>query len=123
MMGTVDVRRINQRRCIPMRAIRNVVARIAAQFQPERIILFGSYAYGSVRRESDVDLLVVMDTPLKETEQAIRICHAVPYHFGLDLIVRKPATLKRRLALGDPFLREVVAKGKVLYERADQGVD
>jgi hypothetical protein len=66
------------------------------------------------RPESDVDLLVVMDTPLKETEQAVRICQAIEYHFGLDLIVRTPETMARRLALGDPFLHEVVSKGKVL---------
>jgi hypothetical protein len=65
-----------------------------------------------------VDLLVVMDTPLKETEQAVQICQTIEYHFGLDLIVRTPATMARRLALGDPFLREVVDKGKVLHERA-----
>jgi len=66
-----------------------------------------------------VDLLVVMETPLKETEQAVRIRQAIGYHFGLDLTVRTPATLAQRLALGDPFLNEVVSKGKVLYERAD----
>ncbi len=118
-MAVVPIKTINQRRRIPMRAIRTVVVQIANQYQPEKIILFGSYAYGKPHPESDVDLLVVMNTPLKETEQAIRICQTVLYHFGLDLIVRTPATLDRRIKLGDPFLREVVNKGKVLYERTD----
>lgn len=113
----MNVPAVNQRRRVPMRAIRDVVQQIAEQFQPKKIILFGSYAYGHPRPESDVDLLVVMDTPLKEIEQAIQICQATPYQFGLDLIVRKPSTLKRRLAQGDPFLREVMQFGKVLYER------
>jgi len=64
-----------------------------------------------------------MDTPLKETEQAIQICQAIEYHFGLDLIVRTPATIARRLALGDVFLKEIISKGKALYERAHDGVD
>lgn len=67
--------------------------------------------------ESDVDLLVVMDTQLKEIEQAVQICQAIDYHFGLELIVRKPETLERRLQLGDFFLREIVNRGKTLYER------
>jgi predicted nucleotidyltransferase len=87
------------------------------KFHPQRIILFGSYAQGELRPESDVDLLVVMDTPLKEMEQAVRICEALDYHFGLDLLVRKPATLAKRLEQGDYFLREAVDKGKILYER------
>lgn len=107
------------RRRISQRAIDAVVRQIIDQFQPQQIVLFGSYAYGKPRPESDVDLLVVMDTLLKETEQAVRICQAIDYHFGLDLIVRTPDNLARRLALGDGFLREVLDKGKVLYGRAD----
>jgi len=113
------IRPINERRRIPDQAIEDAVRQIVQKFQPQQIVLFGSYAYGRPRPESDVDLLVVMDTPLKETEQAVRICQVIEYHFGLDLIVRTPETMARRLALGDPFLHEVVSKGKVLYERVD----
>jgi uncharacterized protein len=119
-MNAVTVLNINQRRRIPRRAIQAVVKQIAEQFQPDRIILFGSYAYGKPRPESDVDLLVVMDTSLRETEQAVQICQSIPYHFGLDLLVRTPATLTRRLALGDQFLHEIISEGKVLYERTDR---
>lgn len=111
---------ISQRRRIPGQAIHEVVRQIVDGFRPQRVILFGSYGSGRPRPESDVDMLVVMDTPLRETEQAVRICQAIEYHFGLDLIVRTPETLARRLELGDPFLREIVSKGQVLYER-DRG--
>ena len=100
-------------------AVEGVVRQIVERFQPQQIILFGSYAYGRPHHGSDVDLLVIMDTPLKETEQAVQICQQIEYHFGLDLIVRTPQTIARRLALGDPFLTEVIKRGKVLYERAD----
>jgi uncharacterized protein len=94
------------------------VRQIVARFDPERVILFGSYAHGRPRPGSDVDLLVIMDTPLREVEQAAAICQGIEYRFGLDLLVRTPATLARRLALGDQFLREVIERGEVLYERA-----
>jgi predicted nucleotidyltransferase len=47
---------------VPRRLIRGYAHAIAAEFHPERIILFGSYAYGTPHEESDVDLLVVMST-------------------------------------------------------------
>ena len=63
-----------------------------------------------------------METPLGEAEQAARICQAIDYHFGLDLIVRSPSTLGRRLALGDPFLSQIATSGKVLHERPHRRV-
>ena len=109
---------INVRERIPEEAIDDVVDQIATQFRPKQIILFGSYAYGQPRPESDLDLLVVMDTPLRQREQRRLIRQAINYNFGLDLIVRKPATLAQRLAWGDFFLREITEKGKVMYESA-----
>ena len=97
-------------------AIASVVQQIVARFRPQQVILFGSYAYGEPQAGSDVDLLVVADAPGSEAAQAARICQAIDYHFGLDLIVRSPQTVARRLALGDPFLHEVIHRGKVLYD-------
>ena len=110
---------INVRQRIPQEAIDDVVNQIATQFEPKQIILFGSYAYGQPRPESDVDLLVVMDTPLKEWEQRWKIRQALNYNFGLDLVVRTPTTLAQRLQWGDFFLREITEKGKMVYESAD----
>ena len=110
---------INVRQRIPQEAIDDVVNQIATQFEPKQIILFGSYAYGQPRPESDVDLLVVMDTPLKEWEQRWKIRQALNYNFELDLVVRTPTTLAQRLQWGDFFLREITEKGKIVYESAD----
>jgi len=121
-MKATRVPNVNERRRIPMRAIHAVVGQIAAKFQPEKIILFGSYAYGRPRPESDVDLLVIMNTSLRNREQAAQIALAIDYHFGLDLLVRSPQQLAKRLALGDFFLQEVTEKGKVLYARPDAGM-
>ena len=118
VVSSTQVPTIGARQRIPQHAIDATVSQIVDKFHPQKIILFGSYAYGRPRPESDLDLLVVMDTALKETEQAVRICQTIEYHFGLDLIVRTPTVLTRRLALGDPFIHEIVHKGKVLYERS-----
>jgi predicted nucleotidyltransferase len=114
----IEVPPINRRTRIPQEAIDYVVQQIAGKFHPLKIILFGSYAYGEPRPESDVDLLVIMKTQLKEVQQEILICQQVDCHFGLDVIVKTPEDLEKRLALGDPFLKEIAKKGKVLYEWA-----
>jgi predicted nucleotidyltransferase len=111
------------RKRVPMRAIRALARIIAEKFNPDKIILFGSHAYGRPKPWSDVDLLVVMDTPDGEWPAIKTIRRALPDRsFSLDLLVRSQATLDRRTALGDWFLREITTRGKVLYERPDGGV-
>ena len=67
-------------------------------------------------RNSDVDLLVVMEHTGRAAGQAIKILNAVAPPFGVDLLVRTPEELEQRLAWNDFFLREVVEKGTVLYD-------
>ncbi len=107
---------ITERDRIPFAAIEDVVQQIVVRFHPLRIILFGSYAYGKPRPDSDVDLMVVMETPLNETRQAVEILKATSYRFGLDLLVYTPQRLAQRLEWGDPFVQDILAQGKVLYE-------
>src|SRR5947207_8650325 len=109
-------------RRIPLSAIQRLAREIADKFQPDKIVLFGSYAYGKPHQFSDVDLLVVMPVA-SETNQAIRITLAFERPFPLDLIVRTPHSLRRALADGNWFLREVMGKGKVLYEKGNRAVD
>ncbi|HID62920.1 MAG TPA: nucleotidyltransferase domain-containing protein [Anaerolineae bacterium] len=79
---------------------------------------FGSYAYGQPRPESDVDLPVIMDTPLRSRQQRLEISRALPPRpFPLDIIIRTPRQLEERIARGDLFLLGITTKGKVLYER------
>lgn len=93
---------ITERDRIPQEAIDDVVRQIAEKFHPQKIILFGSYACGDFHPESDLDLLVVMDTSLREVQQAVQISLNIDYHFGMDLIVRTPANLQKRLMLVIP---------------------
>lgn len=107
---------------VPLRAIRRLAGEIAEKFRPEKIILFGSHAYGTPREDSDVDLLVIMPTR-DPFALAVRIRLAIERAvFPIDLIVRTPGEMAWRLEEGDWFLREVVDRGKVLYEATHEGV-
>lgn len=118
----IQVPNINERDRVPMEAIQAVVDYIAQTFDPERIILFGSYAYGEPKPWSDVDLLVVIQTENpKQMQLDINLSFRDP--FGLDILVRTPQEIEHRIPLGDYFLRDIVSKGKVLYERTDARVD
>jgi uncharacterized protein len=106
---------------VPMRVIRRYAHEIAAMFHPEKIILFGSHAYGTPHDDSDVDLLVVMSAR-NELDQAAKIRLAITPPFPVDLLVRKPSELKWRLEEGESFSTEVIGKGKVLYEAVNAGM-
>jgi len=110
------------------RAIRTVMSRtdeirmysdeIAKRFHPQKIVLFGSHASRRATQGSDVDMLVVMTHKGPAATQAARIRQQVRAPFALDLIVRSPQVLHRRIKLGDSFLKSVMDEGKVLYESA-----
>jgi len=87
------------------------------KFRPERVILFGSYAQGCPTEDSDVDLLVVMDHPGRDVEQAFKIRRSIKRDFPLDLVVRKPREFRRRLSRKDTFLSTVCNEGRTLYAR------
>ncbi|OGR90617.1 MAG: hypothetical protein A2992_00175 [Elusimicrobia bacterium RIFCSPLOWO2_01_FULL_59_12] len=97
-------------------AIQQIASQIAHQFHPQAIFLFGSYAYGKPTPDSDVDLLVAMDTSLRNVDQAVKIRRAIDFPFPVDLLVRTPMEIQKRLAMGDAFIQEVTQRGKVLYE-------
>lgn len=98
--------------------IQQVCERIAEHFQPEKIILFGSHAYGQPTPESDVDLLVVMDFAGSPLQQAIKISRELGLVTPMDLLVRTAAQVQERLQINDPFMREIVERGKVMYDAA-----
>jgi len=97
--------------------IRKLANRIAEMFRPERIILFGSYAYGSPRADSDVDLLVLLQFEGKSFRKSLEIINAVNPSFSVEILARRLDDTKRRYEQGDPLIREALDKGEVLYER------
>jgi predicted nucleotidyltransferase len=99
-----------------LREIDKIKKSIVEKYGPEKIILFGSYAYGNPGRESDVDFLVIMPFKGKAAYKTIEILESVRPSIPVDLILRTPQQIKKRLAQNDFFLREVITRGKVLYE-------
>ena len=101
---------------ITMQQIEDVSRRIADEFHPERVLLFGSYAGGAPSQDSDVDLLVILPFDGKAVAKSVEMRLKVRPPFPVDLLVRTPEKIRERLALGDPFIRSILEKGKVLYE-------
>lgn len=102
---------------VKMAEIRELARRIARDFHPERVVLFGSFAEGRATPDSDVDLLVVLPfrgTPLRKS---VEILNRLDVRFPLDLVARRPGDVRRRYAEGDPLIREALDRGEVLYER------
>jgi predicted nucleotidyltransferase len=92
------------------------------RFQPYQVVLFGSYAYGTPDIFSDVDLLVVMDSDETMAQRIRRVSEVAKVRFlPMDIIVRTPAEMEERLAIGDFFIAEILEKGKVLYQRESAG--
>ncbi|NJM76732.1 MAG: nucleotidyltransferase domain-containing protein [Acaryochloridaceae cyanobacterium RU_4_10] len=89
---------------------------MAEKFQPERIVLFGSYAYGQPTEDSDVDLLVILPFEEMPVQKAIAIRQQIRSPFPLDLMARTAEQIQQRLDMGDFFIRDIMEKGHVLYE-------
>ena len=96
--------------------IRDYCAAVARVFQPEKIILFGSHAYGRPTPDSDVDLMVILPFPGNEISKAAEIRARFDAPFPLDLLVRKPRFIAERLRERDMFIELVMEKGVILYE-------
>jgi predicted nucleotidyltransferase len=103
--------------------IEGFARRVAREFHPLRIILFGSHAYGRPSDDSDADILVVVSQPCDGARKAAQIRNRIAAGFPLDLLVRTDSEVRRRLSMGDFFIREIVEKGRVLYERHHPRMD
>jgi uncharacterized protein len=106
---------------VPLRVIRKFARDVAERFEPDKIILFGSHAYGTPHEDSDVDILVVMPCR-NQIDAALRIHDGIEPPFPLQLIVRTPYNLRWRLAECESFHTEIVTKGKLLYEKSSSRV-
>ena len=104
---------------VNMKAIREVGRRIGEEFHPQRVLLFGSYARGTANADSDVDLLIIMSYEGDWADQSCKIRELIGSPFPMDVLVRRPAEVAKRLKMGDCFMEEVLQQGKVLYEAPD----
>jgi len=98
--------------------IQKIVHSLVAGYAPEKIILFGSYAYGQPDADSDVDLLIIKRTKerfFKRLDTVRQVATGTHPHIPFEPIVLTPEEIERRLKSGDQFLSEVIQKGEVLY--------
>ncbi len=103
-------------RMVSMKEIRSVGQSIGRQFHPRQVLLFGSHARGTATEDSDVDLLVVMPFEGRNAEQSAQIMLKVRPPFPVDILVRTPQAVRKRIAMGDDFMRDILTSGKVLYD-------
>ncbi len=101
--------------------IRHLVRQLVEDYQPERIVLFGSLAYGEPQEDSDIDILIIKETtqtPLERRVHVRRLVSDPQRRIPLSPLVLTPGELAERLALGDPFYQEILGRGRVLYARS-----
>ncbi len=97
--------------------LEEITSRIVREVSPDRVILFGSRVWGDVTEDSDVDLMVVMDSTdtLSDEVHIGRTCR--PRGVPMDVVVRTPAQIDERLQIGDTFVKRILDQGQVLYDR------
>ena len=98
--------------------IQKIVQSLVTGYAPEKIILFGSYAYGRPDADSDIDLLIIKATHerfFERLNKVRQVATGTHPHVPFEPIVLTPEELKQRLEAGDQFLSEIVQKGEVLY--------
>lgn len=98
--------------------IQDITMKIINSVHPEKIILFGSYAWGKPTKDSDLDLLIIMrsnERPIKRAASIRKACR--DGYVPMDLIVRTPDEIQKRLDIGDPFIKKILSEGKMVYAR------
>jgi uncharacterized protein len=108
MVGTQETRKV----------IGDILQKLVAEYAPQRVILFGSYAYGNPRSDSDIDLLIIKETADRFIDRWVtvrRILSDAKRSLPLDTLILTPQEVAHRLAIGDQFVAEVLERGEVLY--------
>ncbi len=103
--------------------LEEIKTRLVSTFDPKKIILFGSYAWGDPREASDLDLYIIMksaDPPHRRTVKVVDILWDLLEEQDMDILVVTPEELETQLHKGDPFVKEIIERGEILYERDNE---
>lgn len=123
---SVKVSRLRHPEIVPVglkvsvgQSLRPAVQKIVSELKPEKVILFGSYAYGTPNPDSDVDLLIIMKTRASRKDRSWAVSRLLmPRPFPVDILVKTPREIEKALGAKDFFLKEILTRGKVLYDRS-----
>ncbi|MGB9612625.1 MAG: nucleotidyltransferase domain-containing protein [Candidatus Margulisiibacteriota bacterium] len=94
-----------------------IIQKLKTGYKPEKVILFGSLAHGKITNSSDIDLMIVKKTkkdPWTRLREADRF---VDHNFPIDILVYTPKEIKQRIKMGDPFVKDIIEKGEIVYEK------
>jgi predicted nucleotidyltransferase len=100
------------------RELKRIISLLKIKYKPEKIILFGSFAGGRATKDSDIDLMIIKETRQGPWERQKMVEKLVTRNVPVDLLVYTPREFRDRVNLGDAFAKEVLAKGKLVYEKA-----
>ncbi|MBU0573540.1 MAG: nucleotidyltransferase domain-containing protein [Candidatus Margulisbacteria bacterium] len=96
--------------------IESITNQIVGRYKPQKILLFGSAAWGKITKDSDLDFLIIKDdVPFYGIDRMRELDHMIDYSIPVDFLVYKPEEFEERLAMGDPFLSMINKRGKILY--------
>jgi len=97
--------------------IKKIAQKIAQKYKPEKIILFGSFAWGKPKKDSDVDFLIIKNTRKNFLKRQMEVRRIIKGEIPVDILVHTPKEIERRLKLGDFFYKKIIKKGRCLYEK------
>lgn len=104
------------------RALDRMVAVLVKEYRPEKIILFGSFVSGLVHEGSDLDLVIIKETPKRPIDRQVEVYGLVKPEVGIDLFIYTPKEFRDLESMGFSLVREMVTNGKVLYEARNAGM-
>ena len=104
---------------IKNKELKKITQKIVKEYKPEKIILFGSYAWGKPTEDSDFDLFIVKNSRKRRIDRERELLgHLFGYDFpAMDILIYTPTEIKRRLNIEDPFVKDIFSKGKLLYAK------
>lgn len=103
--------------------LKKILATVIEKYKPEKVVLFGSGAWGKLREDSDLDLFIIKEG-VEEQRRGQRyqeVSGLVDHNIPVDFLVYTPYEVEKRLYLGDPFIKKIIKKGKVIYGASSSG--
>ncbi|MBI4649304.1 MAG: nucleotidyltransferase domain-containing protein [Bacteroidia bacterium] len=97
-----------------------IIEKLKSEYKPLKIILFGSYAYGNPTEDSDIDLLILKNTNKRRVDRFVQVKRIIynPNHkIPVSPLIYTPSELEERLKIGDDFIKEIIQKGKIFYDK------
>ncbi len=101
--------------------LRQITATLVERISPEKIVLFGSHAAGTATPESDIDLLVILESDLRRDKRQELISRTLrPRPYPIDILAYTPSEVQACLKDSQSFLTHILKTGKILYDRQSQ---